>query len=156
MKALTLTQPWATLVATGAKKVESRSWGTHYRGLVAIHAAKHLPSLALRYCEQAFVQKALGWPRVIDSQSDRLKDLIDSLPKGSVIAIAELVDCRKVVDDYTDWHATMGGYTKAPLEPEVHFGDYEPGRYAWRLANVSKFPDPIPAKGALSLWNWTR
>lgn len=40
MKAITLTQPWATLVAIGAKKIETRSWATGYRGRLAIHAAK--------------------------------------------------------------------------------------------------------------------
>ncbi|MFL5577327.1 MAG: ASCH domain-containing protein [Gemmatimonadaceae bacterium] len=46
MKALTLTQPWATLVAIGAKTIETRSWPTHYRGEVAIHAAKGFPDWA--------------------------------------------------------------------------------------------------------------
>ncbi len=40
MKALTLTQPWAHLVAVGAKRVETRSWPTPYRGPLAIHAAQ--------------------------------------------------------------------------------------------------------------------
>ena len=43
MKALTLTQPWASLVAIGAKRIETRSWSTPYRGLLAIHAAKGFP-----------------------------------------------------------------------------------------------------------------
>lgn len=32
MKALSLTQPWATLMAIGAKRIETRSWGAAYRG----------------------------------------------------------------------------------------------------------------------------
>jgi hypothetical protein len=31
MKALTLTQPWASLVAFKAKRIETRSWSTNYR-----------------------------------------------------------------------------------------------------------------------------
>src|ERR1051325_5993743 len=42
MKALTLTQPWATLIAIGAKRIETRSWSTDYHGQIAIHAAKGL------------------------------------------------------------------------------------------------------------------
>ena len=42
MKVLTLTQPWATLVAIGAKHIETRSWATSYRGPLAIHAGKGL------------------------------------------------------------------------------------------------------------------
>lgn len=40
MKAISLWQPWATLIATGAKQIETRSWATSYRGPIAIHAAK--------------------------------------------------------------------------------------------------------------------
>ena len=38
MKALTICQPWAELIAQGAKRVENRTWRTHYRGPLAIHA----------------------------------------------------------------------------------------------------------------------
>ena len=37
MKAITLTQPWATLVMLGQKQWETRSWRTHYTGALAIH-----------------------------------------------------------------------------------------------------------------------
>ena len=39
MKAISLLQPWATLVSIGAKRVETRSWRTDYRGPIAIHAS---------------------------------------------------------------------------------------------------------------------
>jgi len=39
VKTLTLSQRWATLVALGAKRIETRSWRTSYRGPLAIHAA---------------------------------------------------------------------------------------------------------------------
>lgn len=41
-KILTLSQPYASLVALGAKRIETRSWRTSYRGPLAIHAAKGL------------------------------------------------------------------------------------------------------------------
>src|SRR6202030_2406661 len=50
MKALTLTQPWATLVAIGAKRIETRSWPTLYRGPLAIYAAKRFPKWAQDTC----------------------------------------------------------------------------------------------------------
>jgi hypothetical protein len=40
VKAITLQQPWASLIALGAKSVETRSWSTAYRGPLAIHAGK--------------------------------------------------------------------------------------------------------------------
>lgn len=42
-KMLTLHQPWASLVAVGRKRIETRSWSTSYRGPLAIHAAKRPP-----------------------------------------------------------------------------------------------------------------
>lgn len=38
MKALTIHQPYAELIARGEKRVENRTWRTHYRGPLAIHA----------------------------------------------------------------------------------------------------------------------
>jgi predicted transcriptional regulator len=40
MKAITIREPYATLIAKGLKKYEFRSWNTHYRGDIYIHAAK--------------------------------------------------------------------------------------------------------------------
>ena len=39
MKTLSLIQPWASLIALGEKRIETRSWGTRYRGPLAIHAS---------------------------------------------------------------------------------------------------------------------
>ena len=51
MRALSLTQPWATLVVLGAKSFETRSWTTTYRGPLLIHAAKRFPSYARAFAE---------------------------------------------------------------------------------------------------------
>ena len=40
MKALTICQPYAYLIAMGEKRVENRVWSTGYRGWLAIHAGK--------------------------------------------------------------------------------------------------------------------
>ena len=42
MKALTIKEPWATLIISGYKKYEFRSWKTNYRGKILIHAGKTL------------------------------------------------------------------------------------------------------------------
>lgn len=38
MKAITILQPYASLIVAGAKQYETRSWDTPYRGIIAIHA----------------------------------------------------------------------------------------------------------------------
>jgi hypothetical protein len=44
--------------------------------------------------------------------------------------------------------------TIPPERPELYFGDYTEGRFAWILENPIRYDEPIPAKGALGLWEW--
>ena len=39
MKALSIKQPWASLIAHGIKDIENRNWKTHFRGRIYIHAS---------------------------------------------------------------------------------------------------------------------
>lgn len=146
MKVLTLTQPWASLVACNAKAIKTRSWKTDYRGPIAIHAAKGFPGEAKRFCEASTVCDALGWPRmgaITQESLDRMARHIKSLPLGSVIATATLIDVRPVE------------LINLPEQSwERLFGNYEPDRYGWFLGDVVAI-DPVPAKGALGLWEWT-
>ena len=48
MKALTLHQPRASLVALGVKTIETRGWSTTYRGPLLIHAGKREPEIGER------------------------------------------------------------------------------------------------------------
>lgn len=83
MRILTIQQPWASLIACGAKTVENRRWSTTYRGPVAIHAGK------------AVDQAALDDPHVGDElRAHGLADatLTTGLPAGVIVAVAALVD----------------------------------------------------------------
>lgn len=136
MKALTLTQPWATLVAIGAKRVETRSWRTDYRGPIAIHAAKTFPRWARDLCGTQ--------PFAFALQHVHLSGLPapgDSL--GMVLCICDLWACKPV--EYV-----------APVLTafERDFGDYTEGRYAWGLRIIRVLDQPVAAKGALGLWEW--
>lgn len=149
MKALTLTQPWATLVAIGAKKIETRSWNTSYRGPLAIHAAKGFPVQAKDFsimspCYE--VLQGFGFTRIPDE-----------LPLGAVIATCTLVDVHRI--DRYDFRPGQRGWEIErhfweATEQEKAFGDYSIDRYMWFLSDVVILPEPIPAKGALSLWEW--
>lgn len=39
MKALSIKEPFASLVSLGIKRIETRSWKTNYRGEIYIHAS---------------------------------------------------------------------------------------------------------------------
>jgi hypothetical protein len=149
MKALTLTQPWATLVAIGAKTVETRSWETNYRGPLAIHAAKGYP----RHCQNLIYvpsfDEALskgGYPKH--------EAITRPLPLGAVVATAELIGCHQIGTDVQSGTSLFTLIDRP--DAEFPFGDYRAGRWAWVLDNIKKLEHPIPAKGMLGLWEWQR
>lgn len=163
MRALTLTQPWATLVAIGAKRIETRSWLTTYRGPLAIHAAKGFPAAARERCFEPPFRAALmaaGY------------ESVGQLPLGSVVATCRVVavfsigrwerSCElptlqanaPLLKALSDEVPVPEWVTIPPDEPERSFGDYSPGRYAWVLDNVQALAAPVPATGSLGLWEW--
>ena len=157
MKAITLWQPWASLLACGAKKYETRGWETRYRGPIAIHAAKK--GFAPYACELpiGFTDAAISvfWPGVFDLCT--VVDSWDELPRGAIVATAELVCCRAIYKNRYDGVTHILDDTDAGIcieGNELLFGDWTPGRYAWEFANVKMLDEPIPAKGKQGLWNW--
>jgi hypothetical protein len=140
MKAISTIQPWATLIAIRAKRFETRSWETDYRGPLAIHASKGWPRWAIELALEEPFRSTLARAGV-----QHLADL----PRGAVIATARLVDCRSTTPDLID-----GSWTARLSDAEDAFGDFSPGRFAWELADVEVLPEPIPARGALRLWTW--
>lgn len=83
-RALTIHQPWATLIARGLKDVENRTWATPWRGTLFIHAGKKWDR------EAAPLLKALGlWP-------DDLPDSPEAFPTMCLIAKTTLVTCTRI------------------------------------------------------------
>jgi len=165
MKALTVQQPWATLEAIKAKKIETRSWKTDYRGPLAIHASKDNKYIHMRGKDYICGQEPFC--SVLKNAAGRLFREVgitrSIMPLGSVIATCNLVDCFEIKGTRL---VRRGGkiVNTAFLEAgnrlievngnELAFGDYSPGRYAWILEDVRMLPVPVPAKGRLGLWNW--
>lgn len=127
-KMLSLTQPWASLVALGHKRVETRSWSTTYRGPLGIHAAKGYPRWA-REVTEAEHRSGLLPPSMV-------------IPFGAVIALVKLVDVQRTED-------CVGRLS----EQERRLGDYTPGRFAWFLEDIVP-TQVVPARGALGIWEW--
>lgn len=157
MKALSLTQPYASLIAAGEKHIETRSFNIKYRGPIAIHSSKGFPGEYKRLCESRMVCWALGWqacpPSLTQEWCDRNKADIQSLPLGRIVAVADLVDCLPV-ESTGCLSGVFDDYPKLETEQERAFGNYESGRYGWVLENVRKLQEPIQVTGHLGLWNW--
>lgn len=134
-KAITVWQPWASLVALGYKKIETRSWKTDYRGPLAIHAASKRTKEGQAACYHNLV--------IFGIMQDNGLDLYD-MPYGSIIATCNLVDCVEITPAFA---------ARLSVE-ERALGDYSPGRFAWILSDIQKLPEPIRAKGRQRLWDW--
>ncbi|MHC4715092.1 MAG: ASCH domain-containing protein [Planctomycetota bacterium] len=54
MKALSVREPWASLIAEGIKTVELRTWKTDYRGPLLICASRSAPTKEGREAQQRY------------------------------------------------------------------------------------------------------
>ena len=128
MKAITIKQPWATLIAEGYKEYEFRTWKTKYRGDILIHVGKGIDKKAM----------------------ERFKHLNLEYPVGQIITKAIITDCVKVDDRLRD--------VLAKKDPIVYKGvinktsnDWD--GYGFKLENIEKI-NPIEVNGKLSLWDY--
>ena len=76
MKALTIHQPYAELIASGEKRVENRTWATRHRGHLAIHAGSSRVSL-----------------NILDVPFD-----VEDVPFGAVVAVVNVAECVRFAD----------------------------------------------------------
>jgi hypothetical protein len=144
VKALSLWQPWASLIApparadddrpvVGGKRVETRGWPAP-RWLIgeriAIHASKRESEL---------------WLCLTDPFSVYVPEPED-LPRGYLIAHARLDRCSEMTEE---------AIARLEVEQphEYAFGLYEPGRFAWVLRDVRRLVDPIPYRGRQKLFD---
>jgi hypothetical protein len=132
MKALSIIQPFASLIALGAKNIETRSWPTKHRGWIAIHSSKAFSDACQMFCSSEPCR----------SELKKGFDTIRDLPRGAIIAVARISDCSPTTE-----------FMRAKLfKNQLAFGDFSNGRFAWFLTSVIPLTRPIPCKGALGLW----
>ncbi len=127
--AITLWQPWACLIEVGVKPYETRPKAPPKKLIgqrIAIHAAKRPMKLAMM--SQEF----------IDACYDAFGGChwSHALPLGVVVCTAILAEAVPVEQ----------------VTPDL-FGDYSPGRWAWKLEDVRPVQPHAPAKG-MQLWGW--
>jgi hypothetical protein len=160
LRAISLTQPWASAVADGVKLWETRSWSTKHRGPLAICSTKAAPAQPLIY--------GRGKP----------------MPRGFVLAVVDLVDVLPMTgwakpgresvvvhgdgtldhfvpsDRWTEGHeapddgATVG--LVSDITDQDPLGYFFPGRYAWRLENVRPLAEPVPVTGRQGVFTLPR
>ncbi len=150
MRAVTLHQPWASLIALGHKTTEKRGWPapkTPVGTRITIHVAKRRP-------------RRSEW-------NDQVAETVPGmeLPLGAVVATARVDGCVR---------ALSAGFTKLsePIHPgkvwavdrsgqerrdayqmkSDPYGDYSEGRWIWLLSRVRPVEPPIEARGNRGVW----
>lgn len=150
VRALTVRQPHASLIAVGAKPIETRSWATSYRGPLVIHAGLRVDQESACSPPVAAALQAAWVP----------------MPLGAVVASCQLVDVVPILDGGTTAHdpehprpclQVFGGmltYFSADvgsdddvrtMDDQLPFGDFTPGRFAWLLEDVKPTTERCPA-----------
>lgn len=138
MKALTIKQPWASLIIEGygglLKDIENRTWPTGVRGRIAIHASAKLDKREMDSAAAmvALIKEGERASFEVLSAAAREFDAEMVLPLGAVLGTVEIVDCVRKSD--SPWFFGPWGFV---------------------LRNLERFAVPIPARGALSFWEWT-
>lgn len=135
MRAISLWQPWATLLVTGIKKIETRHWSTKYRGPLMIHASQTKKGMS----------SVLEIKRTLDTHAFYK----DAFPKdfdfGGYVGIVDLVDCVPTV--LLNRH---GAISDPIIERAV--GNFQDGRYGWLTLHRQAFKNIVPAKGKQGFW----
>ena len=78
MKALSIRQPWAWLIANGYKDIENRTWNTKFRGRIYVHTGQRID------------------PNDFQRQREHVRKsgiMIPELVTGAVIGEVAIVDC---------------------------------------------------------------
>jgi phage N-6-adenine-methyltransferase len=131
LKAISLWQPWASLISLGLKHYETRSWKTSYRGKLLICSTAKFTKIQhqqyLKICNEVVLPP---WDE-------------DNFPHGQVIAICDLVDCVEMTPEFIAQQS----------QTEILCGDWQVGRYAWKLKNIQPITEPFAVKGKQGLFN---
>jgi hypothetical protein len=136
MKALTIYQPWASLIALGLKGTETRGRGTRYRGPLVIHAGLRWDAELERlyYTIRGYLAGLGG------ANLPRLP-----LPLGAALAVSEVIDSIEVT---VGNQGNQGMFT----ESDRVLGDCSVGRHVIVLGKPRPLRTPIPCRGAQGLW----
>ena len=130
MKAISLYEPWASLMAIGAKRNETRGSRTHHRGDIAIHAAK---------TDTGFNDELAA----VTVSAFRTRGFDFKLNFGCIVAVVDLWDVSP-----SERFAYQGVDTllnQIPLTSEERiFGNYAPGRFIYQTRNLRRLKTPVP------------
>lgn len=176
LKVITVRQPWASLVVHGIKTIETRPAPPN--GPMRPPGVRGLPGLSIDPGERIGIHAAITstpgsdpiWQAVADAAPWLLRKPFEL---GQLIGTVEVPEALPIVhsgeegavrtidvdDDgslwlvepQTDAEAGDGPPEWTDISDQCPFGDFTPGRWAWRLANPEPC-DPQPMRGRQGVW----
>lgn len=135
IKCISLWQPWASLMFTD-KFLETRSWNTKVRGLIAIHAAQTTKGVEIMAHSKHLkaIEESLGIPHA---------EWKTKLPFGKLIGESNL------------YHTLESEEAARDNPDQIPFGDFTPGRFAHFYSDSMLWQTPIPWAGKQGWFNAT-
>jgi hypothetical protein len=123
MQALSIKQPWATLIAQGYKKIENRTWVTSYRGPLLIHASKGGDPDFYEGAGEKQMLRLDAWlaylaQHDLDARNTLLADPL-FYPRGGVIGVADLTGIVDKSDD--TWFCGPHGWVLENARPLLFY-----------------------------------
>lgn len=150
LAAITLWQPWATLVAIGAKRFEFREWPAPRRLVgrrIAIHAgARKIPKTDLR---ELLVK--LQSPRAAETgiSPDLAVPLLEqALSTPTVFPLGAVVCTAGLGRPLRGEELSRAIGTTLLAGADTNWG--------WPMLNVQALDPPVPARGDKGFWEWVR
>lgn len=165
--ALTLWQPWASLIAEGVKTIETRSWKAPddlIGDTIAIHAAARKPRRHVPVGDWLPYRAGDAGPYRMEHYAQGVPGAPQSpvpLPLGAIVATARLVDCIPMLDaDATvpePWMPHLAPNRGKPgwshwQGPNVHVVVESTGRNPWIIRDITgqvPYGDFAPGR-----WAW--
>ena len=157
MKAISIKQPWASLIAHGIKDIENRTWKTNFRGRVFIHASGKWVPKPEKFGNHGPIYTDEQWEQIIEDYPNNLSSVLNpkrkyhKLPLSAIIGEVDIVDC--VVNHSSIWAEKTFMYEcddtgEKPIGKPI---------YNWVLANPVLYEKPIlNVKGKLSFWEFEK
>ena len=145
MKAITLYQPWATLIADGVKTLETRSWRPYQTLIgerIAIHAGK-----------RSTADYFLDGPTRETMRRNHGVNWSREIPFSAVVCTARLAWAGQVRSFENEDHVWVGCNPESLIKIDP-YGDFSIGRWLWFLEHIRPLNPPVPARGSQGLWNW--
>ena len=141
MKAISIKQPWASLIVHGIKDIENRTWATKYRGKVLIHASGTWFKYPNSDSTLGDLFTDFQWEKIRENYDKNLysilepKAIIDRLPTSAIIGEVEIIDC--VINHESIWAE------KSIIFQEEEKNDEKYQIFNWVLANPILYEKPI-------------